>query len=108
MAVLIEDATSLPPVTRNSGRVSEEQVAFQTHLQSGKVGKISDVTGKNTFNSLQQRIRAAAKKIGVKVVIRSTKTGETVVDGETVPVYDVYFVDASNVNEDSDSKNSKK
>lgn len=104
MAVLIEDATSLPPVTRNSGRVSEEQAAFQTQLQSGKVGKISDVTGKNTFNSLQQRIRSAGKKIGVKVIVRSTKTGEVEVDGEKVPVFDVYFVNSANVNEETSDK----
>lgn len=108
MAILIDDVDQLPAVTRNSGRNSEESLAIQEHLRSGKVGKISDVTGKNTFNSLQQRVRAAAKKIGVKVVIRSVKTGETEVDGEPTPIFDLYFVDSSTVDEEETSPKSKK
>jgi len=93
MALIIEEADRLPAVTRNSGRVSEERLAIQNALRTGKPSRIPGITGKDEFNALQQRIRTAGQSISLKVNIHSTQTGESEVDGETVPVFDLYFID---------------
>lgn len=93
MALIIEEADRLPAVTRNSGRVSEERLALQNALRTGKPSRIPGITGKDEFNALQQRIRTAGQSIGLKVSIHSTQTGEAEVDGENVPVFDLYFID---------------
>lgn len=65
-----------PEITRQ-GRVSEElqQIVDALHnsATNGERFCIDGVDSGNAYNSMQQRIRAQAKKLGYKVIIRFDK-----------------------------------
>lgn len=74
------------PLTKRSGggRRSEEREQIIEALRSGNISVVENVESQKAFNALQQRIRTAGEKIGVKVTIRFHKH-----DGEESG--DVYF-----------------
>lgn len=69
----IEKVDSFPEIAR-SGRASEELQSIIDSLKSsaanGERYCISGVNKGNAFNSMQQRIRAQAKKMNLKIMIR--------------------------------------
>ena len=71
---------SFPEITRN-GRVSKElQMIIDTlnlSKQSGKPYSIEGVQAGKKYNSMQQRIRAQARKVNVSVEIHYNKETET-------------------------------
>ena len=76
----IKEANNFPVISR-SGRTSEElRNIIETLLLSSKNGKpysISNIEFGNKYNSMQQRIRAQAKKLNLKVQIHFDKSDET-------------------------------
>lgn len=76
MTLNIQTVDTFPQITR-SGRTSAElQQIINSLLESSKSGQsymIANVEEGKKFNSLQQRIRAQAKKLDVKVVIHFDK-----------------------------------
>jgi hypothetical protein len=68
---------TFPELTR-SGRVSEELQAIITALtesaNNGERFALSGVQAGKAYNSMQQRIRAQAKKLNYKVIIRFDAT----------------------------------
>lgn len=72
MTLEITSVENFPQITR-SGRTSAElQQIIDSLLESSKTGKtfaISNIEEGKKFNSLQQRIRAQAKKLELKVTI---------------------------------------
>lgn len=80
MALKINKVESFPEITR-VGRMSEElQMIIEALHMSAKTGQKFSLVGiepGNAYNSMQQRIRAQAKKFGYKIIIRfdaKTKT----------------------------------
>jgi hypothetical protein len=69
----IEKVESFPEITR-SGRTSQELQmiidSLKTSAENGERYCISNVTAGNAYNSMQQRIRAQAKKLNLKIMIR--------------------------------------
>lgn len=69
----ISKVDHFPEITRQ-GRASEELQAIVNALQSsaekGERYCIEGIEPGNAYNSMQQRIRAQAKKLGYKVIIR--------------------------------------
>jgi hypothetical protein len=57
------------PVRKGGKRQSEEVTAIIENLKTGNGFKIANVGGDKAFNTLQQKIRSAAKKAGIKVTI---------------------------------------
>lgn len=76
MTFSIENVDNFPQITR-SGRASAElQSIIDSLIDSSKTGAIkmiSNVEPGKKFNSLQQRIRAQAKKLDLKVTIHFDK-----------------------------------
>jgi len=76
----IKEASSFPVISR-SGRTSAElQMIIDTlnlSKQSGKPYSIEGVQAGKKYNSMQQRIRAQARKINVSVEIHYNKETET-------------------------------
>jgi hypothetical protein len=76
MALEITTVDNFPQITR-SGRTSAElQQIIDSLVESSNTGKtfaISNVEQGKKFNSLQQRIRAQAKKLELKVTIHFDK-----------------------------------
>ena len=72
----IQKVDHFPEITRQ-GRVSEELEAIISALQdSANKGErfcIGGIDSGNAYNSMQQRIRAQAKKLNLKVTIRYDK-----------------------------------
>jgi len=72
MNISIQNVDSFPQITR-SGRTSAElQSIIDSLIDSSKTGAvkmIANVEPGKKFNSLQQRIRAQAKKLDMKVTI---------------------------------------
>lgn len=73
MSINIQKVDKFPEISR-SGRVSEELQAIIDALhESVKTGDkfcIANVQKGKPYNSMQQRIRAQAKKLGYNIVIR--------------------------------------
>lgn len=73
MSINIEKVDNFPEISR-SGRVSEElQMIIQALDMSVKTGDkfcIKGIEKGKAYNSMQQRIRAQAKKLGYNIVIR--------------------------------------
>lgn len=62
---------NLPPLVRGGGkRQTEEMKQIIEALQTGEPYLLPGVDNDNAYNALQQRIRGAAKKVGIKVTIR--------------------------------------
>jgi len=68
---------SLPEIVR-AGRHSEELTmiigALKESVKYGTVYSLEGITAGNAYNSMQQRIRAQAKKLGFKTVVRFDST----------------------------------
>ena len=77
MTLNIQTVDSFPQITR-SGRTSAElQQIIDSLIESSKTGKsfmIANVEQGKKFNSLQQRIRAQAKKLEMRVIIHFDKS----------------------------------
>lgn len=73
MAINIQKADKFPDISR-SGRVSEELQliidALKQSVESNEKFCIKGVEKGKAYNSMQQRIRAQAKKLGFNIVIR--------------------------------------
>lgn len=73
MSLNIQKVDKFPEISR-SGRVSEElQLIIDSIVESAKTGEKFCITGVEkgkAYNSMQQRIRAQAKKLGYNIVIR--------------------------------------
>jgi len=76
----IKEASNFPVISR-SGRVSEElKNIIDTLLLSSKNGKpysINNIEFGKKYNSMQQRIRAQAKRLNLNVQIHFDKTNST-------------------------------
>lgn len=72
----IQKVDHFPEITRD-GRVSEELQAIidalQDSAEKGEKFSIGGIDSGNAYNSMQQRIRAQAKKLNLKVTIRFDK-----------------------------------
>jgi hypothetical protein len=68
---------TLPEISR-AGRKSEELnmiiAALNESVNDGNPFRIDGIEAGNAYNSMQQRIRAQAKKLGYKIVIRFDST----------------------------------
>lgn len=77
MTLEITSVDNFPQITR-SGRTSAElQQIIDSLIESNKTGKVFMIAGVEEgkkFNSLQQRIRAQAKKLDIRVMIHFDKT----------------------------------
>lgn len=77
MTISIEKVENFPEISR-SGRVSEElQMIIVALNESAKTGDkfcIKGIEKGKAYNSMQQRIRAQAKKLGYNIVIRFDAT----------------------------------
>lgn len=73
MSINIQKVDNFPEISR-SGRVNEElQLIIDALKESAKTGDkfcIANVAKGKPYNSMQQRIRAQAKKLGYTIVIR--------------------------------------
>jgi hypothetical protein len=73
MSISIQKVDNFPEISR-SGRVSEElQMIIEALNDSVKTGDkfcIKGIEKGKAYNSMQQRIRAQAKKLGYNIVIR--------------------------------------
>jgi len=70
MSLKISEIDEFPTPARRGGRQkSEEVLQIIENLKTGKGFKISNVGGDKAFNALQQKIRSAAKSVGIKVTI---------------------------------------
>jgi hypothetical protein len=76
----VNKVDSLPEISR-AGRKSEELSAIIDALKmSANTNAVFNITGikaGNAYNSMQQRVRAQAKKLGYKIVIRFDSVNET-------------------------------
>ena len=77
MSISIQKVDNFPEISR-SGRVSEElQMIIQALNESVNTGDkfcIKGIEKGKAYNSMQQRIRAQAKKLGYNIVIRFDAT----------------------------------
>jgi len=74
----IKDVKELPPLVRGGGkRASEETRQIQELLKTCKPKAIENVEEGKHYNSLSQRIRTAAKNLGMAVEIRYRKDEQT-------------------------------
>jgi uncharacterized protein (UPF0303 family) len=80
MSINIEKVDNFPEISR-SGRVSEElQMIIEALKMSVKTGDkfcIKDIQKGKAYNSMQQRIRAQAKKLGYNIIIRFDASDNT-------------------------------
>lgn len=76
----VNKVDSLPEISR-AGRKSEELNAIIDALKmsatTNSVFNIVGIKAGNAYNSMQQRVRAQAKKLGYKIVIRFDSVNET-------------------------------
>ena len=76
----IKEASHFPVISR-SGRTSAElQMIIETLTMSSKTGtpfSITAIEAGKKYNSMQQRIRAQARKLNLNVEIHYDKTNET-------------------------------
>ena len=76
-AFMVNKVDKLPEISR-AGRKSEELNmiidALKQSVNSNAVFNIVGIKPGNAYNSMQQRIRAQAKKLGYKIVIRFDST----------------------------------
>lgn len=72
MPLKVTQVDSVPPLVRGgAAKNSEENQQIQNLLNMKNVHhKVEDIDDKKTYQSLQQRIRTQAKKLGVKVSIQ--------------------------------------
>lgn len=79
---------TLPEIAR-AGRKSEELnmiiAALNESAKDGNSVRIDGIKAGNAYNSMQQRIRAQAKKLGYKIVIRFDSTTDALFFKATHP-----------------------
>ena len=76
----IKEASSFPVISRSCRTSAELQMIIDTlnlSKQSGKPYSIEGVQAGKKYNSMQQRIRAQARKVNVSVEIHYNKETET-------------------------------
>ena len=74
----IKDVQELPPLVRGGGkRASEETRQIQELLKTCSPKAIENISEGKEYNALSQRIRTAAKAIGMAVEIRYRKDEQT-------------------------------
>lgn len=77
---MVNKVDKLPEISR-AGRKSEELNmiidALKQSVSTNAVFNIVGIKAGNAYNSMQQRIRAQAKKLGYKIVIRFDSVNET-------------------------------
>lgn len=67
----IKAAKGLPPIARGGGKkVTEEHLAIQKALETGKPQRIDGVETRDQHNALQQKIRSVAKSHNIPVTVR--------------------------------------
>lgn len=80
MVLKINKVNTLPEIVR-SGRTSPELAmiieAINNSVKNNQTFSLEGIEPGNPFNSMQQRIRAQAKKLGYKIVIRYDATKKT-------------------------------
>lgn len=100
MTINIQKVDKFPEISR-SGRVSEElQMIIDALNESVKTGDkfcIQGVEKGKAYNSMQQRIRAQAKKLGYNIVIRYDATDSSLFFKATKVVADSTSVSANEV-----------
>jgi len=73
MTLKLKTVDKLPEISR-SGRTSPELImiieALNNSVKLNHTFRLDGIEPGNAFNSMQQRIRAQAKKLGYKIVIR--------------------------------------
>lgn len=76
----INKVDKLPEISRAGRRSDELNMIIDTLKQSANTNTVFNIVGikaGNAYNSMQQRIRAQAKKLGYKIVIRFDSVNET-------------------------------
>ena len=76
----IKQADKFPVISRTGRTSAELQMIIDTLVMSGKTGSpfsITNIEAGKKYNSMQQRIRAQAKKLGLNVEIHFDKTNST-------------------------------
>lgn len=100
MSINIQKVDKFPEISR-SGRVSDElQMIIDALHESVKTGDKFCITGVEKgkpYNSMQQRIRAQAKKLGYNIVIRFDADSNRLFFKATVGTSDTANVDAKDV-----------
>jgi hypothetical protein len=100
MSIQIQKVDNFPEISR-SGRVSEElQMIIDALNESVKTGDkfcIKGVEKGKAYNSMQQRIRAQAKKLGYNIVIRFDSTDNSLFFKATKQTSDNATVSANEV-----------
>ena len=89
MALVLEQTDTLPGVTRGSGRNSEETTQLKEAVK-GLTPIVVRGIEKSEFNAFQQKIRYAAREVGLKVAIR--RSNDTNPDVENEGTVDVTFL----------------
>lgn len=97
MALVLEQTEALPSVSRGSGRSSEETNQLKEAV-SGKTPIVIRGVDKSGFNALQQKIRYAAREVGMKVSIR--RHNDSNPGSDTEGTVDVHFLGADKVDAD--------
>lgn len=76
----IKQADKFPVISRTGRTSAELQMIIDTLVMSGKTGSpfsITNIEAGKKYNSMQQRIRAQAKKLGLNVEIHFDKVNST-------------------------------
>lgn len=76
----INEANNFPVISRGGRTSAELQQIIDTLVMSSENGKAYSITGVQSgkrYNSMQQRIRAQAKKLNLQVQIHFDKNNET-------------------------------
>jgi hypothetical protein len=100
MSISIQKVDNFPEISR-SGRVSEElQMIIEALNESVKTGDkfcIKGIEKGKAYNSMQQRIRAQAKKLGYNIVIRFDANDSSLFFKATLETSDNVSVTANEV-----------
>lgn len=74
MTLELHTLDTLPPLVRGGSReMSEEALQLQEVLLTGQPVYIAGIEDDRAYNALQQRVRGAARRAGVKVTIRRSE-----------------------------------
>jgi len=79
-AFQINKVDKLPEISRAGRRSEELNMIIESLKQSVNTNSVFNIVGiksGNAYNSMQQRVRAQAKKLGYKIVIRFDSVNET-------------------------------
>jgi hypothetical protein len=100
MSINIQKVDNFPEISR-SGRVSEELKmiieALDMSVKTGDKFCIKGIEKGKAYNSMQQRIRAQAKKLGYNIVIRFDANDNTLFFKASADVTETASVNAKEV-----------